>query len=75
MLESTDACAGDNEPSTIRLGPITRLGGRISAANVAFDAQLNETRFSDRIETITVDSVFNRMQRTGMSGAPTVLKQ
>ena len=62
------------EPTTIRLGPLTRLGGRITAANIAFDDHPNEKRFSDRIETVTVDSMFSWMQRTGMSGAPTVLK-
>jgi len=62
------------EPSTIRLGPLTRLGGRITSANIACDYHSNEKRFSDRIETVTVDSMFSWMQRTGLSGPPTVLK-
>jgi len=58
------------EPTTLRLGPLTRLGARISAANVAFDDHPNEKRFSDRIETATVDSIFAWMAASGMAGAP-----
>ncbi|MBS0450972.1 MAG: DUF2145 domain-containing protein [Proteobacteria bacterium] len=62
------------EPSTIRLGPLTRLGGRITAANVAFDDHPNEKRFSDRIETVTVDSVFVWLTRSGMAAKPVALQ-
>jgi hypothetical protein len=62
------------EPSTLRLGPLTRLGGRVSAANVAFDDHPNEKRFSDRIETVTVDSVFAWLPRAGLGADPVVLK-
>ena len=62
------------EPTTITLGPLTRLGGRVSAANVAFDDHPNEKRFSDRIETVTVDSVFAWLQKSGLAGAPVTLK-
>ena len=58
------------EPSTITLGPLTRLGGRISSANVAFDDHPNEKRFSDRIETVTADSVFAWLRRSRMAAAP-----
>jgi hypothetical protein len=61
------------EPTTLKIGALTRLGGRITAANVAFDDHPNEKRFSDRIETVTVDSVFSWLQRAGLSGAPIVL--
>ncbi len=60
-------------PTTLRLGPLTRLGGRITAANVAFDDHPNEKRFSDRIETATVDSVFAWLQRAGIAKAPQAL--
>ena len=50
--------AAGYEPATLRLGPLTRLGARASAANVAFDDHPNEKRFSDSIETVTVDSMF-----------------
>jgi len=61
-------------PTTLILGPLTRLGGRLTAANVAFDDHPPEKRFSDRIETVTVDSVFAWLQRAGLAGPPTVLR-
>lgn len=62
------------EPTTLKLGPLTRLGGRIGAANVAFDDHPNEKRFSDRIETVTVDSVFAWLPRAGLGAAPVMLR-
>ncbi len=62
------------EPATLHIGPLTRLGGRATAANVAFDDHPNEKRFADRIETVTVDSVFQWLQRAGLGGAPVTLK-
>jgi len=62
------------EPTTLKLGPITRLGGRMTAANIAFDDHPNEKRFSDRIETVTVDSVFAWLERAKLSGAPASLR-
>ncbi len=64
-------------PSTLKLGPLTRLGGRVTSANVAFDDHPDEKRFSNRIETVTVDSVFGWLQRAqiGVPGkSPTVVK-
>ena len=61
------------EPTTLRLGPLTRMGGRVGSANIAFDDHPNEKRFSDRIETVTVDSVLAWMQRTQLAAAPVVL--
>lgn len=55
-------------PTTLNIPPLTRLGGRMTAANVAFDDHPNEKRFSDRIETVTVDSVFAWLTRAGFSG-------
>jgi hypothetical protein len=66
------------EPTTLRLGPLTRLGGRMTAANIAFDDHPNDKRFSDRIETVTVDSVFSWLQRAQMTPAgklPTVIRR
>lgn len=57
-------------PTTLRLGPLTRLGGRVGSANIAFDDHPNDKRFSDRIETVTVDSVFDWMPRAGIAAAP-----
>jgi hypothetical protein len=65
------------QPSTLRIDGLTRLGGRISSSNVAFDDHPSEKRFSDRIETVTVDSVFQWLQRSSLSAAnkaPTVVK-
>ena len=58
------------EPTTLRLGPLTRLGGRVGSANIAFDDHPSDKRYSDRIETVTVDSVLAWMQRTQLAGAP-----
>jgi len=58
------------EPSTLKLGPLTRLGARTTAANVAFDDHPSDKRFTDRIETVTVDSVFAWVQRSGLGSAP-----
>jgi hypothetical protein len=63
----------DYRPSTLRIGALTRLGGRISAANVAFDDHPNAKRFSDRIETVTVDSVLDWLVRSGLGSAPQTL--
>ncbi|MEJ8855011.1 DUF2145 domain-containing protein [Variovorax robiniae] len=62
------------EPTTLRLGALTRLGGRLSSANVAFDDHPNEKRFSDRIETVSVDSVFAWLPRAGLASQPVRLK-
>lgn len=53
-------------PTTLKLNAFTRLGARVTAANVAFDDHPNEKRFTDRIETVTVDSVFAWLNRSGL---------
>lgn len=62
------------EPTTLRLGAFTRLGARATAANIAFDDHPNEKRFSDRIETVTVDSVFAWLNRSGLGGPVQVIR-
>ncbi len=62
------------EPTVLKLGPLTRLGGRMTAANVAFDDHPNGKRFSDHIETVTADSVFDWLPRAGLGAAPLVLQ-
>jgi hypothetical protein len=59
-------------PTTLRIGPLKRMGGRMTSANIAFDDHPNEKRFTDRIDTVTVDSVFAWLNRTGM-GAPVLV--
>jgi hypothetical protein len=56
------------EPTVLRISPLVRLGARMTAANIAFDDHPNDKRYSDRIETVTVDSVFDWMERAGLSG-------
>jgi hypothetical protein len=56
------------EPTTLRIGPLQRLGAEVSAANIRFDDHPNAKRFTDRIETVTVDSVFAWLQRSGLGG-------
>jgi hypothetical protein len=60
----------DYQPSVLTINALTRLGGRITSANVAFDDHPTEKRFADRIETVTVDSVFSWLQRSGMGSTP-----
>ncbi len=45
------------QPSEMKVGTFKRLGGRVFKASVAFDDHPNELRFSDRIRTVTVDSL------------------
>jgi hypothetical protein len=60
-------------PTTLNIPPLTRLGGRITQASIEFDDHPSKKRFSDRIESVTVDSVFAWLPRAGLSGAPVVL--
>jgi len=62
------------EPTTLHLSAFKRLGARVVSANVAFDDHPNEKRFSDRIETVTVDSVFRWLERDGLGGAVQVIR-
>ncbi len=55
------------EPTVLRIGTLTRLGGRMTAANIAFDDHPDDKRYSSRIETVTVDSVFAWLERAGMA--------
>lgn len=50
---------------------------RLTAANVAFDDHPNDKRFSVRIETVTVDSVFAWLPRAQLAApgqTPTIVK-
>jgi hypothetical protein len=57
------------QPSTLRLGALTRLGASAGSAHIRFDDHPNSKRFSDRIETVTVDSVLDWLARSGL-GTP-----
>ncbi len=58
------------QPSTLRLGPMTRMGASTTSAHIRFDDHPNAKRFSDRIETVTVDSVLEWLARSGLGSAP-----
>jgi hypothetical protein len=62
------------EPTTLHLSAFQRLGARVTKANIAFDDHPNEKRFSDRIETVTVDSVFRWLERDGLGGTAQVIR-
>lgn len=57
-------------PTDLRLSTLTRLGGRLTRANIAFDDHPSARRFSSHIDTVTVDSMFAWLQRAGLSQAP-----
>ena len=62
------------EPTTLHLSAMKRLGARLFAANVAFDDHPADKRFSDRIETVTVDSVFRWLERSGLGESAQVIR-
>jgi hypothetical protein len=53
---------------------MTRLGGRMFKANIAFDDHPSALRFSDRIETTTADSVFAFLQKSGLEASHFVIQ-
>lgn len=61
------------EPTQLRIGALQRLGARVGTAHIAFDDHPNAQRFADRIDTITVDSVFAWLQRAQLASAPQTL--
>lgn len=62
------------EPAALTIRSWTRLGGRLSAANIAFDDHPNDQRFTSRIQTVTVDSVTQWLQRAQLAGAVRVVQ-
>jgi hypothetical protein len=56
------------EATTLHLSAMSRLGARLTSAHIAFDDHPDGKRFSGRIETVTVDSVFDWMDRQAMAG-------
>ena len=64
----------DYQPTVLHIDALTRLGGRITRANVAFDDHPNAKRFSDHIETVTVESMFAWLQRNQLAGPATVVR-
>jgi hypothetical protein len=64
----------DYQPTVLHIDALTRLGARMTRANVAFDDHPNSKRFSDHIETVTVESTFAWMQGMQIAGRPTVVR-
>lgn len=62
------------EPTPLHLSAFTRLGARATQANIAFDDHPNQKRFADRIETVTVDSVFAWLARSQLGGPLSVVR-
>jgi hypothetical protein len=62
------------EPTALRITAMKRLGARLTAANIAFDDHPNEKRYADRIETVTVDSVFAWLERSRLGAAAQVVR-
>jgi hypothetical protein len=56
------------QPTTLRLGALTRLGASVGSAHMRVCDHPHGQRFSDRIETVTVDSVLDWLERTGLGG-------
>lgn len=57
------------QPAMLHIGALTRLGGRMTQTNVAFDDHPNAQRFSDRIETVTADSLLRWLPAALQFGA------
>lgn len=66
--------ASGYEPTELHLSALTRLGARMTAANVSFDDHPNVLRFTGRIRTVTVDSVLAWLQRSGLGGDEWVIR-
>lgn len=56
------------QPTRLTIRAMQRLGARVGTAHIAFDDHPNELRFSDRIDTVTVDSVFAWLGRSQLAG-------
>ncbi|MFK4706593.1 hypothetical protein ABIC83_003467 [Roseateles asaccharophilus] len=55
------------QPTDLRLSALTRLGGRMTQANIAFDDHPTARRMTRHIDTVTADSMFAWLTRAGLS--------
>ncbi len=58
--------ARDYRPTTLQISSLTRLGARMSSAHISFDDHPFGRRMAGQIDTVTVDSVFAWMERSGL---------
>jgi hypothetical protein len=63
------------QPTDLHLSTLTRLGGRLTQANIAFDDHPSARRFTSHIDTVTVDSMFAWLPRANLSDPPQLVKQ
>ncbi|MBA4217722.1 MAG: DUF2145 domain-containing protein [Roseateles sp.] len=61
-------------PTDLHLSTLTRLGGRLTQANIAFDDHPSARRFSGHIDTVTVDSMFAWLPRVNLSDPPQTVR-
>ena len=62
------------EPSALIIRALSRLGGRVTSANIAFDDHPNDKRYASQIETVTVESVTEWLGRSQLAGPVKVLQ-
>ena len=84
MAEDADASSRDRaqswlnlkgyKPATIHLSTFQRLGARVTQANIAFDDHPDKYRYSGRIYTVTADSVFVWLERSGLGSRPIAIR-
>ena len=66
--------ARDYRPTTLQVSTLTRLGARMSSAHISFDDHPFGRRMAGQIDTVTVDSVFAWIERSGLGGTPLRLR-
>ena len=66
--------ARDYRPTTLQVSTLTRLGARMSSAHISFDDHPFGRRMAGQIDTVTVDSVFAWIGRSGLGAAPLRLR-
>ncbi|EXI65142.1 MAG: hypothetical protein AW08_03414 [Candidatus Accumulibacter adjunctus] len=66
--------ASGYRPTTLQIDPLKRLGARVATAHISFDDHPFGRRMAGQIETVTVDSVFAWMERSGLGKAPLRLR-
>lgn len=62
------------QPTDLHLSALTRLGGRLTQANVAFDDHPTARRMTRHIDTVSADSMFDWLARTGYSNPPQLVQ-
>lgn len=62
------------QPSVLHIPALQRLGARATSAHIAFDDHPPQQRFADRIDTVSADSVFSWLHRSGLAGPVQTLR-